>query len=120
MMFNCYLHETIYNLHIFFAGDLYMITEFACHGNMRDFLRSRRLPDSDSGYEKPLSYWQPPNKPLTYKDLISFSYQIARGMEYLASKKVSTLILLQRNKITMKRFVNQISRNERNNKIIHW
>ena len=70
------------------TGDLYMITEFACHGNMRDFLRSRRLPDSTSGYEKPLSHWQTAEKPLTYKDLISFAYQIARGMEYLASKKV--------------------------------
>lgn len=28
-------------------------------------------------------------KALTQKDLVSFSYQIARGMEYLASRRVS-------------------------------
>ncbi|XP_052770650.1 fibroblast growth factor receptor 4-like [Mya arenaria] len=70
-------------------GPLYVITEFAPHGNLRDYLRSRRPFTSDymkpsvlMDYEKPLIQ----EKPLTEKDLISYAYQIARGMEYLASR----------------------------------
>ena len=76
-----------------------MIVEFAPNGNLRDFLRSRR-PCSD--YEKPiipLADYEKPllnEKPLTEKDLISFAYQIARGMEYLSSRMVSTTTKLLR------------------------
>ena len=76
-----------------------MIVEFAPNGNLRDFLRSRR-PCSD--YEKPIiplaDYEKPllKEKPLTEKDLISFAYQIARGMEYLSSRMVSTSTKLLR------------------------
>ena len=69
------------------SGPLYVIVEFAPHGNLRDFLRARRPPNS-TGYEKPGLEKCTLNKPLTEKDLISFAYQIARGMEYLASRQV--------------------------------
>lgn len=71
-----------------------MIVEFAPHGNLKDFLRSRR-PCTD--YEKPIiptaNYEKPllRDKALTEKDLISFAYQIARGMEYLSSRMVGGL-----------------------------
>jgi len=65
-------------------GALYVIVEFAKYGNLRDYLRSRR--PLNSGYEKPIKCGDSEETPLTYKDLVSFAYQVARGMEYLASK----------------------------------
>ena len=64
-----------------------MVVEYAANGNLRDFLRSHRPPDS--GYEKPLPFLVDGSlRQLTPKDLVSFAFQVARGMEYLANKKV--------------------------------
>lgn len=63
-------------------GPLYVVVEYAAHGNLRDYLRNKR---PSSGYERAIG--QETNA-LTERDLVSFSYQVARGMEYLASKKV--------------------------------
>lgn len=62
-------------------GPLYVIVEYAPHGNLRDFLRKHR-PNAytDTPHEKE-------KQALTQKDLVSFAFQIARGMEYLASRK---------------------------------
>ena len=78
----------------FLAGPLYVIVEYAPHGNLRDFLRDRRpacmgIGGIGSDYEKPINMYDRDNlQHLTYKDLVSFAYQVARGMEYLSSKKV--------------------------------
>lgn len=64
-------------------GPLFVLVEFAQHGNLRDFLRQHR---PSSGYEPAIG--SNLKDTLTQKDLVSFSYQVARGMEYLASRKV--------------------------------
>jgi fibroblast growth factor receptor 2 len=91
-------------------GPLFVIVEFAPHGNLRDFLRKHRPTSyADATHEKE-------KQTLTQKDLVSFAYQIGeehftllfedfyhlvvlftvriffifhkgRGMEYLASRK---------------------------------
>ena len=81
---------------------LLMVVEYAANGNLRDFLRSLRPPDS--GYEKPLSSLI--DMRLTYKDLLSFAFQIARGMEYLSSKKVTFIYLSQSAPIVSQCFSN--------------
>ena len=95
-----------------------MIVEYALHGNLRDFLRERRPGSSTYAFASPTPGLLPllasatadrneglllgvlaaslttptedknPIKPLTFTNLVSFAYQIARGMEYLSSKMV--------------------------------
>ena len=75
------------------VGPLYVIVEYAPHGNLRDFLRARRPPNS--GYEEPIRTTMAATddlRPLTYKNLVSFAYQVARGVEYLYSKMVSSSV----------------------------
>ena len=66
-----------------------MIVEYAPHGNLRDFLRERR--PKTSGYEMPVNNTLGLDQTTTptYKELVKFAYQVARGMDYLSSRLVS-------------------------------
>ena len=68
------------------TGPLNVIVEYAANGNLRDYLRTHRPSDV---YEKPIG--RDVHKSLTQEDLVKFSYQVAKGMAYLTSKKVGTL-----------------------------
>lgn len=70
--------------HILILGPLYVIVEYAAHGNLRDYLRIHR---PVTGYE--LSTIS--REIITEKSLISYAYQVAKGMAYLSSKKVNTI-----------------------------
>lgn len=67
-------------------GPLYIILEYAPHGNLRDFLRQHR---PTSGYEPVIDNTFTEEKSLSQKELLSFARQTAKGMEYLASRRVS-------------------------------
>ncbi|XP_014667612.1 PREDICTED: fibroblast growth factor receptor 3-like isoform X2 [Priapulus caudatus] len=74
-------------------GPLYVIMEYCSYGNLRDYLRDRR---PTSGYERPIGEDRISDT-LLRKDLISFAYQVARGMEYLSSKRCIHRDLAARN-----------------------
>jgi len=85
-----------------------VIVEYAPHGNLRDFLRDRRPSPEYQRHQHAASPSLSSSSPasasaasaitthsaasatglLTYNDLVSFGYQVARGVDYLASKLV--------------------------------
>ncbi|XP_016997567.2 fibroblast growth factor receptor homolog 2 [Drosophila takahashii] len=94
------------------GGPLWVIVEFAPHGNLKDFLKQnrpgapQRRSDSD-GYldDKPLI----PAQHLGEKELTKFAFQIARGMEYLASRRCIHRDLAARNVLVSDGYVMKIA-----------
>lgn len=72
------------------SGALYVVVEYASQGNLREYLRAHR----PAGLE----YWSGSRQPslggLETRELVSAAYQVARGMAYLASKKVRFTLTL--------------------------
>jgi serine/threonine protein kinase len=86
-------------------GPLYVIVEYAPHGNLRDFLRKHR----PTNYTDAVVHEKEKQQALTQKDLVSFAFQIARGMEYLASRKCIHRDLAARNVLVNDDFVMKIA-----------
>ncbi|XP_057305891.1 fibroblast growth factor receptor 4-like isoform X2 [Hydractinia symbiolongicarpus] len=83
------------------SDPIYAVVEYAPYGNLRQYLRSKRPPPSDSD-ERP--------KPLLVtKDMVSFALQIAKGMEYLASRKCIHRDLAARNVLVGENYVIKIA-----------
>ena len=73
---------------LFFSGPLFVVVEYAALGNLRQFLQERR-PGLE--YHDDVDAQSP--KQLTVQDLLSFCYQVAKGMEFLSSRKVNNSLI---------------------------
>ncbi|XP_007469623.1 PREDICTED: fibroblast growth factor receptor 2 isoform X2 [Lipotes vexillifer] len=86
-------------------GPLYVIVEYASKGNLREYLRARRPPGMEYSYD----ITRVPEEQMTFKDLVSCTYQLARGMEYLASQKCIHRDLAARNVLVTENNVMKIA-----------
>ena len=72
------------------SGKLCVILEYCLYGDLLSFLRDKKSIFQPSWERKEDSF----SSICTYFDLANFTYQIARGMDFLASKKVCSLVVL--------------------------
>ncbi|XP_006147772.1 proto-oncogene tyrosine-protein kinase receptor Ret isoform X1 [Tupaia chinensis] len=82
-------------------GPLLLIVEYAKYGSLRGFLRESRKVGpgyvGGGGSRNSSSLEHPDERALTMGDLISFAWQISRGMQYLAEMKLVHRDLAARN-----------------------
>ncbi|KAM5237017.1 proto-oncogene tyrosine-protein kinase receptor Ret isoform 18-T18 [Ctenodactylus gundi] len=82
-------------------GPLLLIVEYAKYGSLRGFLRDSRKVGpgyvGGGGGRSSSSLDHPDERALTMGDLISFAWQISRGMQYLAEMKLVHRDLAARN-----------------------
>ncbi|XP_078484404.1 fibroblast growth factor receptor isoform X3 [Ciona intestinalis] len=90
-------------------GILWLVTEYAQKGNLRDYLRRNRPNELQYELSTPDSPTPPRDEPLSLRALMSASHQVARGMEYLSQKKCIHRDLAARNVLVANDFVMKIA-----------
>ena len=79
---------------------LLAILEYAEHGNLRDYLRRRRGFCSRQSGDHLDTNTEP--RPVGLKEMLSFAWQVARGMEFLATRRCVHRDLAARNVLIAK------------------
>jgi len=87
------------------SNEVYLLLEYCPFGDMKKFLVERRDKFMASLQNRPGHFESPFNSKLLY----SWSYSIAQGMEYLASKKIMHGDLAARNILVGENYVAKIS-----------
>lgn len=82
---------------------LLLLIEFAEEGNLKDFLRRKRIQFTQFGdYEHPI-------QSQLIKDMINIGMQVAKGMQFLSSRKCVHRDLAARNVLVAKNLVVKIA-----------